>query len=159
MGEYNMSYEYTASGYKDEPHGGGAGEWPEENAIEAIKTFGTGKAHVNNGLNKHTSSLEIPIITCEEPTAKYDNGKIRPSLVPPEIIEQIARVREYGVKKYNDPENWRKVEPQRYWDAVLRHTLAAWDDWQATDPESGLLHIAHIACNLAFLLEQINDVY
>lgn len=84
--------------------------------------------------------------------AKYDGGKIRPSLVPPEIIEQIAKVREYGVKKYNDPENWRKVEPQRYWDAVLRHTLAAWDDWQATDPESGLLRIAHIACNLAFLM-------
>ena len=139
-----MSYEYTASKYKDEPHGGGAGEWSEE---------------VNGVRNKHTSSLEIPIIPREESSAKYDNGKIRPSLVPPEIIEQIAKVREYGVEKYNDPENWRKVEPQRYWDAVLRHTLAAWDDWQATDPESGLLHIAHIACNLAFLLEQINDVY
>lgn len=129
----------TGESYIDEPHGYGAGEWP-------------GETHANDVQNKHISSLEIPIITCEEPTAKYDGGKIRPSLVPPEIIEQIARVREYGVKKYNDPESWRKVEPQRYWDAVLRHTLAAWDDWQATDPESGLLHIAHIACNLAFLM-------
>lgn len=80
----------------------------EENSDDTFKDS-TGKAHVNDGQNKHTSLLEIPIISCEEPSAKYDNGKISPSLVPPEIIEQIAKVREYGVKKYNDPENWRKA--------------------------------------------------
>ena len=42
---------------------------------------------------------------------------------------------------------------------VFKRIKKHWDDWQATDPESGLLHIAHIACNLAFMLEQIDDVY
>lgn len=37
--------------------------------------------------------------------------------------------------------------------AVLRHILAAWNDPYRIDPESGLPHIAHVATNIAFLLE------
>ena len=85
--------------------------------------------------------------------AKADMGKARLSLVPSAVIYGIARIREYGTKKYHDPDNWKKVEPQRYWDATLRHIVAAWDDYKARDEESGLLHIEHACCNLAFLLE------
>jgi hypothetical protein len=84
-------------------------------------------------------------------TAKADMGKPHPSYVPVEIIEAVMRVREYGNQKYHDPENWRTVEALRYWDALLRHALAAWEDWQRLDPESGLPHLWHIACNAAFL--------
>lgn len=56
--------------------------------------------------------------------AKYDDGKVRPSLVPPQIIWDIAQVREYGAQKYGDTENWRNVELQRYIDAFYRHWLA-----------------------------------
>ena len=41
---------------------------------------------------------------------KADKGKIKPTLVPPQIIRDIAKVREYGCEKYHDPNNWRKVE-------------------------------------------------
>ena len=41
--------------------------------------------------------------------AKSDGGKIRPTLVPTEIIRAIAKVREYGCEKYGDPENWRRA--------------------------------------------------
>ena len=86
--------------------------------------------------------------------AKSDSGKMRLSLIPREVIYGIARVREYAVTtKYKDPDNWKKVEPQRYWDATLRHIVAAWDNYKARDEESGLLHIEHACCNLAFLLE------
>ncbi len=34
--------------------------------------------------------------------------------MPPQIIFDIAEVREYGVKKYKDPENWKRVEKARY---------------------------------------------
>lgn len=88
-----------------------------------------------------------------EDKAKDDGGKIRPSLVPPEIIYAVTRVREYGTKKYHDPENWRNVEPERYFNAMLRHVLAAWDDPYSVDSESGLMHLEHIACNVAFLLQ------
>lgn len=85
-------------------------------------------------------------------TAKADTGKPHPSYVPVEIIEAVMRVREYGNKKYHDPDNWKTVEPERYHEAMLRHVLRVWNDPYAIDPESGLMHLEHIACNIAFLL-------
>jgi hypothetical protein len=66
-------------------------------------------------------------------------------------------VRQYGNKKYHGPDNWKTVEAQRYWEAILRHAVAAWDDYKAKDKESGLMHIDHIACNLAFLIAMIEE--
>lgn len=83
---------------------------------------------------------------------KADQGKPDYTLVPPQVLDAIEAVREYGVKKYSDPENWKTVEPERYWKAILRHTRAAWDDPHKLDEESGLPHLWHIACNLAFLI-------
>lgn len=85
--------------------------------------------------------------------AKADAGKPRLSLVPSEIIRDIARVREYGNDKYGDPENWKTVEPERYRDAAYRHLLAYVDDPQSIDEESGYPHLWHLACNVAFLCE------
>lgn len=90
-------------------------------------------------------------------SAKADSGKPNLSLVPKEIIYEIEKVRSFGVKKYKDPDNWKKVEIERYHEALLRHTLAIWDDVQARDKESGLLHLSHIATNVAFLLEMMKD--
>ena len=90
-------------------------------------------------------------------TIKADAGKLRISLVPTEIIRAIARVREYGVKKYGEKESWKKVELERYKDALLRHTLAFMDDENSVDEESGLRHIEHMACNTAFILELLKQ--
>ena len=90
-------------------------------------------------------------------SAKADSGKPILSYVPTGVIYEIEKVRSFGVKKYHDPENWKQVEMERYHEALLRHTLAIWNDVQARDKESGLLHLSHIACNVAFLLEMIKD--
>lgn len=84
--------------------------------------------------------------------AKSDGGKPRPCLVPPEIIWAITYVREYGCKKYHDPENWKNIEPERYQNAAYRHFLAYLKDQNAKDEESGLPHLWHLACNIAFLI-------
>lgn len=89
--------------------------------------------------------------------AKSDGGKPRPSLVPPALIRGVDAIREFGTARYGSPDNWRKVEPQRYWDALLRHGLAAWDNWKAVDPESGMPHLWHIACNAGFLMQYMED--
>lgn len=86
-------------------------------------------------------------------TIKADGGKIRPTLVPASLIRAVAEVREYGCKKYSDPENWKRVEPQRYKDAAYRHWLAYYEGKQLVDEESGLPHLWHLACNIAFLIE------
>ena len=90
-------------------------------------------------------------------SAKADSGKPNLSLVPKQIIYEIEKVRNFGVQKYKEPDNWKKVELERYHQALLRHTLAIWNDVQAKDKESGLLHLSHIACNIAFILELMND--
>lgn len=85
--------------------------------------------------------------------AKADAGKPKLTLVPRQIIWAIATIREYGTAKYGDPENWRKVEKERYRDAAFRHFLAYLDNPEGIDEESGLPHLWHLACNIAFLCE------
>lgn len=82
-------------------------------------------------------------------------GKPKLSFVPPQIIFDIAEVREYGNKKYPDggKDNWKKVNIDDYKDALLRHTLKYLQDPSGKDEESGIEHYKHMACNLAFICE------
>lgn len=84
-------------------------------------------------------------------TAKLDDGKIRPTLVPTELIRAVAAVREYGTQKYRDPDNWKMVSPERYRNALYRHWLA-YLEGEEKDSESGLPHMWHLATNAAFLI-------
>lgn len=84
---------------------------------------------------------------------KADAGKPKLSLVPTEIINCIARVREFGNKKYKDSNSWKRVEKERYIDAMFRHLLKYVNDNKSVDEESGLPHLYHLACNVAFLCE------
>ena len=86
-------------------------------------------------------------------TIKADAGKPRLSLVPPAIIEAVGAVRTYGAQKYPDPDSWRKVSVERYRDALLRHLCEYLRDPASVDEESGLPHLWHCSCNIAFLLE------
>lgn len=90
-------------------------------------------------------------------TAKDDKGKIRPSLVPVQMIRDVAIVREYGIEKYHDPDNWKKVELQRYIDAFYRHWLSFVEDNSSVDNESGIEHYKHAACNMAFICELMKE--
>lgn len=84
---------------------------------------------------------------------KHDAGKPRLTLVPQEIIWAIAAVRAHGCQVYGDSESWRKVEPERYRDAAYRHWLRYLAEPDGVDDESGLPHLWHVACNVAFLVE------
>lgn len=84
---------------------------------------------------------------------KHDAGKLELSLVPPAIIEAVGEVRMYGNQKYGDTDSWLKVEPKRYKDALMRHLCEYLRNDKSVDEESGIEHLKHIACNVAFLLE------
>ena len=71
----------------------------------------------------------------------------------PAIIEAVGEAGNCGTRKYGDAENWRQVEPARCRDAIMRHVCAYLRDPGGTDAESGLPHLAHAACNIAFLPE------
>jgi hypothetical protein len=84
---------------------------------------------------------------------KDDGGKPRWDLLPFAALEDVARVLEFGARKYA-PDNWRKVEGWRwrYTRAGFGH-LAAFARGEKLDPESGLPHLAHAACCLLFILD------
>ena len=82
---------------------------------------------------------------------KDDQEKNRLDLIEPEFIEGVGKVLTFGADKY-EPNNWQNVEDaeNRYYAAALRH-LIAWRKGEKTDPESGLSHLDHVACNIMFL--------
>jgi len=83
---------------------------------------------------------------------KHDYTKARYDLLPWEALAEVVKVLEFGARKY-DAENWRYVEHgrRRYYAATMRH-LVAWWLGERLDPETGLHHLAHGACNVLFLL-------
>lgn len=82
---------------------------------------------------------------------KHDNGKPDLSLISRELMENVARVREFGAKKYAR-DNWKKgFNYTRSAAACLRHVFAFLSG-EDLDPESGLPHIAHAICCLEHLL-------
>lgn len=96
-----------------------------------------------------------PQLLTGDQTAKKDAGKAKLSLVPVQIIFDIARICEYGNRKYPEggSDNWKNVEPERYRDAAFRHFLQYIRDPASVDEESGMPHRWHLECNLAFLAE------
>ncbi len=82
---------------------------------------------------------------------KDDQGKNRLDLIEPEFIEGVGKVLTFGAEKYEE-NNWQKVDnaENRYYAAAMRHLLA-WRKGEKIDPESGLNHLDHVACNIMFL--------
>jgi hypothetical protein len=74
-------------------------------------------------------------------------------LIPSCAMEQTAWVHQLGSEKYGNF-NWRDtgVCAITYVNAIMRH-LNAWRDGEDLDPESGMSHLAHIACNCNILMD------
>lgn len=82
---------------------------------------------------------------------KYDTGKAPLHLLPVETLEELAKVLAFGADKYGDW-NWAAgFKWSRLYGAALRH-LYAHMRGESKDPESGISHLTHCACNLLFLV-------
>lgn len=84
---------------------------------------------------------------------RYNEGKLRYDLIPPEVEEEYAKVLTAGCKKYDD-RNWEKGLSYMDTYACLRRHLAAWVDTSKSDidKESGLKHLSHALWNVAALI-------
>ena len=83
--------------------------------------------------------------------ARYNTGKPKLSFVHPIIMEEIARVMEYGAKKYAR-DNWRKGLPiNSIIDSALRH-LMDFKEGSTYDKESNETELGHAACNIMFAM-------
>lgn len=83
---------------------------------------------------------------------KYDTWKIRYELLPPECLQEVAKILTFWAEKYG-ANNWQWLEnfDERYYWALERH-LQAWRMWKNIDPESWQHHLAHASTNAMFLL-------
>jgi hypothetical protein len=77
---------------------------------------------------------------------KYDTGKLRYDLIPPEILEGLARVYTFGSEKYGD-NTWQGIEPKRYEGAAFRH-FQDYRKGKILDDESGIEHLYHAMWNI-----------
>lgn len=81
---------------------------------------------------------------------KYDQEKSRVDLIDSDFLEELGMVLKFGSEKYG-PDNWRGgIKIRRIIGAALRHLYAIMRN-EDYDKESGLRHVAHLACNVMFL--------
>lgn len=72
-------------------------------------------------------------------------------LIPPEALAEVARVYEFGSRKY-DAHNWRRGYAWSLsFAALMRHAWAFWRG-ETHDPESGLHHMAHVVFHCLSLI-------
>lgn len=85
---------------------------------------------------------------------KFDGDKLRYGLLPITALQETVHVLSLGAIKYEE-NNWMYVpdSQNRYFDALQRH-LWSWKSGEQNDPETGINHLAHAACNIMFLLER-----
>lgn len=89
---------------------------------------------------------------------KHDGGKPPMALISGTALAELAKVLEFGAKKY-DPWNWKSgFVWSRLASAVLRHVFS-WLSGEDKDPETGLSHLAHAMCGLMFLVDfEVNKI-
>ena len=85
---------------------------------------------------------------------KDDSNKPMMDLIPPKAELALAQVLTFGAVKYG-AWNWSMVDDmdRRYLAAAMRH-INAYRQGEVMDQESGLPHLAHAMCCLAFLIEK-----
>jgi len=97
------------------------------------------------------------VAPANEKGLRYDSNKLGYHLLPVRALAEVAAVLDYGKNKYSSEsydatDNWRKGLSWRATvGSLLRHSFAFLRG-EDRDPESGLLHMAHAACNALFLI-------
>lgn len=89
---------------------------------------------------------------------RYNTGKVDWSLLPTEPLEEIIKVLEFGKQKYA-AWNWANGNGLSWLETSnsLRRHLYAWLRGEDNDKETGLSHLAHIGCNVIFLLYYLRN--
>ena len=123
-------------------------------ALQSIGKEGVFGAHMyvtHQPCTECLASMKDLRYTVVKSFMKFDNGKLRYSLIPPIALKAIASVLTYGAKKYK-PNNWKEVDSvDRYWDALYRH-LEANRSGEILDEESKLPHLWHAITNICFII-------
>ena len=87
---------------------------------------------------------------------RFNDGKLKWSLVDFNAFAPMVRVLEFGAEKYA-AHNWKKGLPvTEVCESMLRHIHAVLDG-EDIDPESKLPHTGHILCNGMYLSKMMEN--
>lgn len=82
--------------------------------------------------------------------ARFNEGKLKWSLVSWKALEPMVRVLMFGAEKYA-PNNWKKgLKYSEICESLQRHMISFLDG-EDSDKESKSYHVGHILCNAMFL--------
>lgn len=106
---------------------------------------------------KPTRPAPPPPLQHQNDGVKDTVGKPMLRLIPYSALVAIAKVREFGNRKYKLPWKWRELgKPDDFIEAAQRHIAKHLDpDHDDIDGESGLPHIYHAACTLSMAIDLI----
>ena len=130
--------EYKAAAAAIRPEGE---QTPEYEFIAQLST---------EGYQFHTEAAD------ENRSLRYNNGKPDYSLIPLASMKEAAKVLEYGATKYAR-DNWKRPTHWSVSFACLQRHLAAWQDGEDNDPESGRNHLGHAMCNILQMLHMLEN--
>lgn len=81
---------------------------------------------------------------------KDDGSKLDWTILPWNQLKEVVEVLDYGARLYSR-DNWKKVEPERYKAALMRHVVA-YINGEKDDADSKKHHLAHAICDALFLM-------
>ena len=156
----------TVKGWNDEPYGSHMteAEYNKEIFGEPVATGFPGDPSIIHWSRKEASEVKGPQgnltpnhleqIDGMTVATKHDGGKTNWSLLPWDAVEEIIKVLQFGAGKYS-PWNWAEnggFKFDRLFNSSMRHFVAWFWYREDADPETGLSHMAHLGCNVLFLL-------
>lgn len=116
---------------------------------------------MDNGFCEDPCTRSSSLLGSKTEGVKFDQGKDRMDLIPPEVMFSLARILSFGASKYGD-RNWEKgMSWGRCFGALMRHMWAWWGGKGPTnesfllgslDGETGFSHLWHALACLAFLV-------
>lgn len=102
---------------------------------------------INNNKPKPLINNSLPPSNLAE---RFNDNKIKWSLVSWKALEPMVKVLMFGANKYS-PNNWQKgLKYSEISESLQRH-LYYFMEGEDDDPESKLSHLGHILCNAMFL--------
>lgn len=83
---------------------------------------------------------------------RLNAGKLPWHLLPYDAVREIVKVLQFGAQKYAE-RNWEKgLGLSSTFDSTMRHLTAWYQDREELDAESRIRTMAHVGCNVLFLL-------
>jgi hypothetical protein len=111
------------------------------------------KIATESGIKQYIRNKEEELQLGKEKAARFSTGKIRHDLIPPWILDEVAKVYTYGTKKYDANNWWKGLTWSENVIGPLKRHLNKWLRGEVLDDESNCHHLAMTIWQCICLME------